>query len=252
MEILARYNNWYEGTKDKKIIIDPAKTAFVLVDVYNNVANNEKAASLWNKKWETVVNNYISPSLKAARLANLPVIYVMNSAPRINYSKSEFANVLKQSLSFDPSIDFSEDKVDDLEYNKGPVRQLSIPENISPISKDYYIRKHTYDGFFQTRLDSLLRNLNIRTIFFVGFVANCCLLFTMASALFRNYECIMLRDCTLASELPEDVNELNQTKLMVLWIETILGYTINSHQFIEYCEETQKSRGDDNKYEIPE
>jgi nicotinamidase-related amidase len=38
-----------------------------------------------------------------------------------------------------------------------------------------------------------------------SFVLDCCLLFTNADAVFRNYCPVLLRDRSLAAELPDDV-----------------------------------------------
>ena len=74
---------------------------------------------------------------------------------------------------------------------------------IAPQSDDYYIRKYVYSGFWDTRLDSLLRNLGIRTLVCAGFAADICLLGTMIDALYRNYRIVLLRDATQAVEIPD-------------------------------------------------
>ena len=107
---------------------------------------------------------------------------------------------------------------------------------IEPLPGDYFIRKHAYSGFFQTRLDGLLRNLGIRTLICVGFALDLCLGCTMLDAMNRNYQTLLLRDCTMAMELPGDVDDLSFTERMITWMEYAIGFTATSKTFIAACE----------------
>jgi hypothetical protein len=44
---------------------------------------------------------------------------------------------------------------------------------------------------------------------------------------------VLVRDCTLAAELPEEVDEFVQTKRITQWIETFLGPTTTTAEFLE-------------------
>jgi hypothetical protein len=68
--------------------------------------------------------------------------------------RSVFGKRLGESLGFDPTVDFREPNVHPLEFDQGELIQLFIPPQIQPKPGDYFIRKHTYNGFFETRLDS--------------------------------------------------------------------------------------------------
>ncbi len=65
-----------------------------------------------------------------------------------------------------------------------------IPE-LAPSPRDYVIRKRTYDPFFATDLDLLLRQKNIRNVIVTGTVANICVLHAAGSADLRGYEVIV-------------------------------------------------------------
>ena len=169
-------------------------------------------------------------------LVAVPVIYATNSSPRIQILRSTFGQRLGESLGFDPVHDFREPSVDPIEFDVGEPVQLCIPPQIAPQPSDYYIRKHTYSGFFETRLDSLLKNLGVKNILCAGFVADCCVLFTIADAVFRGYYPVLLRDCTLAAELPEEVDTFTQTKRITLWIESILCPTTTAAEFLQVAQ----------------
>ena len=77
-----------------------------------------------------------------------------------------------------------------------------IPE-IAPARGDYLIRKRTYDPFFATDLDLLLRQKSIRDLIITGTVANICVLHTAASASLRGYRAIVPID-TISALHPFD------------------------------------------------
>ena len=249
LELKVRYYRWFPpekhlGYAEENIILNMAKTALLLVDIYCGGPEKNILDGIVGDKhtqlWYSITVNHIAPVLRAAREINLPVIYVNNSAPRIGLENSEFAEKLKKSLGFDMTVDFREHMVDPREYHQGPPSQLQFPSSVEPQATDYFIRKQCYSGFFETRLDTLLRNLHIHNLICVGFVTDCCLFSTISDAVFRNYKVILLRDCTLACELPSEVEDMKQTKRMILWIETILGVSCTSEVFINACQKVPK------------
>ncbi len=77
-----------------------------------------------------------------------------------------------------------------------------IPE-LAPSPEDYIVRKRTYDPFFATDLDLLLRQKNIRNLIVTGTVANICVLHAAGSAALRGYEVIVPID-TISALNPFD------------------------------------------------
>lgn len=67
---------------------------------------------------------------------------------------------------------------------------------------DIRVDKYRMSGFWDTPLDSILRNLGRTTLFFGGVNADQCVLTTLQDANFLGYDCILLRDCT-ATTSPE-------------------------------------------------
>jgi nicotinamidase-related amidase len=240
IDLPVRYNRFFPGdapigATNKVLSLDVEETALLLIDVYH-AAEKPSAKDLVNTRWDTawwqIVDEKLLPVIQAGRRLGLPVIYTTNSSPRIQIHRSAFGLRLGESLGFDPVHDFREPTVDPIEFDAGEPVQLYIPPQIAPQPEDYYIRKHTYSGFFETRLDSLLKNLGIKNILCAGFVADCCVLFTIADAVFRGYYPVLLRDCTLAAELPDEVDTFTQTKRITLWIESILGPTTTTAEFL--------------------
>ena len=61
---------------------------------------------------------------------------------------------------------------------------------------DISIDKFRMSGFYDTCLDSVLRNLDIKTLLFAGVNADQCVLATLMDANFLGYDCVLLEDCT--------------------------------------------------------
>jgi ureidoacrylate peracid hydrolase len=216
--------------------LEPETTALLLIDVYHAAdapAARELVHSAWDREFWRIADDRLAPLIRAARAAGLPVVYAMNSAPRIALSRSPYGERFHESLGFDPAIDFAEAEVDPLEFHRGAPVQLVVPPQIAPAPGDFYVRKHTYSGFFETRLDSVLRDLGVRTLLCAGFATDCCVLFTIADAVFRSYRAILLRDCTLASELPDEIETFAHTRRTITSIESFLGPTAAAADVID-------------------
>ena len=257
LRLKARYYRWFPaeehlGYAEEMLDLDPSETAFLLVDVYlpglkeSDVEKSQEEDRPLSEKdfrlWRDITIEHIGPALSAARAASLPVIYVTNSGPRIAAGRSEFAHKLHQSLGFEVEDAFREEPVDPLEYHQGPNGQLLFPAEVAPQPGDFYVRKHVYSGFFATRLESLIRNLGIHNLVCVGFRLDACLMSTVLDALYRNLKVILLRDCTLASELPHEIDGMAFTKRMLTWFEALVGVTTDSKDFIAACQRASAAR----------
>jgi nicotinamidase-related amidase len=71
-----------------------------------------------------------------------------------------------------------------------------IVEDLVPDPGDIHVAKHRMSGFWDTPLDSILRNLDVKTLLFGGVNADQCVLHTLADANFLGYDTIMVEDCT--------------------------------------------------------
>lgn len=227
------------------------RSAFLVIDVYglgfhpddpvpaysqDGHAAAERPALAWlesSAHEDRIIKTALLPALTAAREINLPVIYLNNSAPKIGLRFSEFGKVLKRQLNTDMEHMFAEDEVDPKEYHYGESDHVKISKLLTPRENEYFIRKHVYSGFVGTRLDLLLRYLDIKNLFTVGFSADACLMTTIIDALWLDYKVIMLRDCTLANDFPEEQAELLGTQRMVKMLESLYCVSITSQEFIE-------------------
>ena len=61
---------------------------------------------------------------------------------------------------------------------------------------DIRVDKYRMSGFWDTPLDSILKNLGKTTLFFAGVNADQCVMATLQDANFLGYDCILLTDCS--------------------------------------------------------
>ena len=218
------------------------QTALLLVDIYYD----DQERGDWGDPAKPFVHHFqqveecIAQALDAARGTGLPVLYAMNSAPRIGLERSAFGAHFARAWSRDGSPHtfnrvFAEGGVDPREYHPGPPAPLRIPPRLAPREGEPYIRKHVYSGFFDSRLDTALRNLGVTTLVCAGLWANVCMAATALDALYRNYTVIWLRDGTLAGEGGLGVYSLDETARWIDWFEEVVGYTVTSAEFAAAC-----------------
>jgi len=62
--------------------------------------------------------------------------------------------------------------------------------------EDIIIEKMRYDAFFNTPLDTILRNLGVKKIILAGISTDICVQHTAAGAFYRNYEIAICEECT--------------------------------------------------------
>jgi biuret amidohydrolase len=74
-----------------------------------------------------------------------------------------------------------------------------IPE-LAPIAGEVVIDKATKGAFCQTELDLVLRNKRIYSLVFTGITTDVCVSTTMREANDLGYECLVLSDCTGATD----------------------------------------------------
>lgn len=78
----------------------------------------------------------------------------------------------------------------------------AIVDELVPEPSDYRVDKYRISGFWDTPLDGILRNLDIRTLLFAGVNTDQCVMCTLQDANFLGYGCVLLEDCC-ATTSPE-------------------------------------------------
>ncbi len=91
---------------------------------------------------------------------------------------------------------------DDKEFNKfgWPVHAVDgtkgaeVVDDLKPEKDDIVIKKTTYSGFFNTKLEDTLKNVGIDSVRLTGCVTHICILFTASDAVLRDYKVAVVED----------------------------------------------------------
>lgn len=71
----------------------------------------------------------------------------------------------------------------------------AVVDELRPEAGDISVDKHRISGFWDTPLDSILRNLGTKTVMFAGVNTDQCVLHSLTDANFLGYGCILVEDC---------------------------------------------------------
>ena len=75
-------------------------------------------------------------------------------------------------------------------------RDAGIIAGLEPDPADIHIDKYRLSGFWDTALDSVLRNLRVQTLLFAGVNLDQCVYATLLDAHCLGYDCVLVEDCT--------------------------------------------------------
>lgn len=181
----------------QRVVIDLARTAMIIVDMQNDFCHPDGwLASIGVDVAST--RQTIRPLqalLPALRAAGVPVVWLNwgNRPDRLNLSPA-LLHVYKPTGE---GIGLG----DPLPRRGVPVLErgswaAAIVDELAPSPGDVHVAKYRMSGFWDTELDSILRNLGVTTLLFGGVNADQCVLCTLQDANFLGYDCVLLEDCT--------------------------------------------------------
>jgi len=105
-----------------------------------------------------------------------------------------------------------------------------VPE-LKPHAGDIVMYKTRFSGFYQTDLDATLKRIGIKHLIITGCTTSVCVDSTIRDAMFRDYQPVLLADCTgepIGYGLPRSNHEAS-----LLTIKVLLGWVSNSDEFIK-------------------
>lgn len=71
----------------------------------------------------------------------------------------------------------------------------AVVDELAPCPEDIRVDKYRISGFWDTALDSILRNMDIKTLLFAGVNTDQCVLCSLQDANFLGYGCVLVEDC---------------------------------------------------------
>jgi ureidoacrylate peracid hydrolase len=204
--------------RPEPLILVPARTAVVVVDLQNGYASKGGYRDLRGRDIsgsDKVVTN-TNRILKVARAAGCTVVFLQNgwepgqrdagSIESPNWHKSNPLRLMRER----PQL---RDKI----LTKGSW-DFQLVDSLSIESTDLIVPKTRYSGFTGTNLDLLLRERNTRTLIVTGIASNVCVESTIRDAFFREYFCVLVHDATQQSG-PAFIQDA-----VIYNVETFLGW----------------------------
>jgi len=180
----------------QEITIDLARTAMIVIDMQNDFCAPEG--------WLAHIGVDVTPArapiaplerlLPRLRRAKVPVLWVNwgNRPDRLNLSPS-LLHVYKpngRGVGLGDPLPGSGARV--LEQGSWAA---AIVDGLTVDPRDIHVAKYRMSGFWDTPLDSILRNLGVTTLLFSGVNADQCVLCTLQDANFLGYDCVLVEDC---------------------------------------------------------
>jgi ureidoacrylate peracid hydrolase len=248
VELQARYGRYrpdgVRETVSSAISLRPEQTAFLIIDAYGvsrPEANPVDKESFWAPAFDDekvrAVFERIVPAREAARALGIPIVFAPNSAPRVALDRYEFWRQRTRNVNLTWRDIFLTPLTDPKEYEAGDSLEIRMDPEVGPRAGDYLHRKITYSAFFETFMEQLLRNLDIKTVIACGFSVSECLLGSVIDAMYRNFDVVLLRDAGVGQELPEDAAAGERfTDYMFDWMETFAARTVTTDAFVTACE----------------
>jgi len=208
----------------------------------------------WVPRAHHIIADKIKPVLEAAREAGVAVFHLAQNAYAPGYPQY-------LEIASDPELKSPEKKFEykvcieprtveeiwEAEYGTnfpGPVwktnaEKFDIAKSLRPLSDEAVF----LNGW---QLNGLCRRKKIDTLFYVGFMADLCLVnipgaIREMSHKFK-YRCVVLRDCTTAYEFAETVDGGWMTFAAIRLIESGMGYSAISDDFISSCRKTMTNK----------
>ncbi len=217
--------------RPQPVEFDVAKTAVVVVDMQNDFGS---PLGMFGRAGIdlTGIRGTIAPTarvLSAARRAGVIVVY-LKMAFRPDLSDAGAPNTpnwLKHQRMHAGEAMTAPDGT--------PSRILirdtwntEIINELTPAPGDVVVYKHRFSGFFETDLHSILRRNGIENLVFTGCTTSVCVESTLKDAMFRDYHCLLLEDCTAEAIGAGSTRTNHEATLLV--IELLVGSVSNAEE----------------------
>jgi nicotinamidase-related amidase len=191
------------ATATKTLRIDIAKSALLIIDMQNDFCHPDG--------WLSHIGVDVTPArqpiaplqslLPLLREVNIPIVWI-NWANRpdllnISAATSHVYNPTGEGIGLGDALPKNGAKV--LVKDSWAA---AVVDELVQLPQDISVDKYRMSGFWDTPLDSILKNLGRTTLFFAGVNADQCVMTTLQDANFLGYDCILLEDCT-ATTSPE-------------------------------------------------
>jgi nicotinamidase-related amidase len=180
----------------QNVTVDLQRTAVIVIDMQNDFCAPGGWVDYLGADYRPD-RKPIAPlqrMLPALRNAGVPVIWV-------NWgNRPDLANMPPNQIHLYKPVGTGVGLGDPLPGNGARVLEkdswaAAVVDELKQEPDDIKVDKYRISGFWDTPLDSILRNLGVRSILFTGVNTDQCVLHSLTDANFLGYGCILVEDC---------------------------------------------------------
>jgi len=220
--------------KPEPIALDPAHTAVIVVDMENDFAAK---GGMFDRAGVDIsgAEKAIGPTAKVlatARQTGMKIIYL-----KMGYRDDLSDLGAPDSVNRTRHLRFGvgqKIRAPDGRESRILIRDTwdtDIVSELKPQLNNIVLYKTRFSGFYQTDLDVTLKKLGIKYLIVTGVTTSICVESTVRDAMFRDYLCVLLKDCMsepIGHDLPRSNHEAS-----LLSVEVLLGWVSDSEHFIK-------------------
>lgn len=186
--------------RPQTVAADLGKCAMIVIDMQNDFCTEGGwlhgiGVDIGNAKKPVAPLAALLPELRAA---GVPVIWVNwgNRPDRLNLSPALLHVYNPDGRSVGLGDPLPRAPVPGARVLEKDSWAAAVVDELAVDPSDIRVDKYRMSGFWDTPLDSILRNLGVSTIFFGGVNADQCVLATLMDANFLGYDTLLVEDCT--------------------------------------------------------
>jgi ureidoacrylate peracid hydrolase len=221
------------NAKPEPIAIETTRTAVIVVDMQNDFGAK---GGLFERAGLDIsmIQKAVGPTAKvltAARSIGMPIIYLkMGFRPDLSdLGAPESPNRVRHLLFGVGKAVRAPDGTDSRLLIRDTWNTEVVSE-LKPQPQDIVVYKHRFSGFYQTDLDIILRQRDVRYLIVTGCTTSVCVESTVRDAMFRDYSCVLLADCMgepIGDDLPRSNHEAS-----LLVMQTLFGWVSQADEFL--------------------
>jgi nicotinamidase-related amidase len=222
----------------QSVTIDLDRSAFIVVDMQNDFCAEGGWADHLGVDYRPD-RAPIAPLrmlLPALRAAGVPIVWVNwgNRPDLLNMPPNQLHLYKKTGIGIGLGDPLPRSGARVLEKDSWAA---AVVDELEIAAGDVRVDKHRISGFSDTPLDSILKNLGCRTLFFSGVNTDQCVLHSLTDANFLGYGCILVEDCC-ATTSPDFC-----TKATIWNVQKCFGFVTSSQAILDALQGIPKLPG---------
>jgi ureidoacrylate peracid hydrolase len=223
--------------KPEPIAIDTAKAAVIVIDMQNDFGVK---GGMFDRAGLDIsmIQTAVGPTAKVlaiARDAGIKIIYLnMGFLPDLSDLGASDSPNRARHLIFGVGKSVRAPDGTEGRILIQDTWNTDVVSELKPQHGEVVLYKHRFSGFYETDLDAILKQLEIRFLIVTGCTTSVCVESTVRDAMFRDYSCVMLADCMgepIGNGLPRSNHEAS-----LLVMQTLFGWVSDSNEFTKALE----------------